>query len=124
MTEVPAKVEKDTALVTGASGGVGAAIAVALGAAGYRVVVNFLTNRVGATGTVAMIESVGGEAISVRADVRRRSDVEKLFARTEEEFGFVGHLVNNAGVSADTPLMLCSDEQWAVSYTHLTLPTN
>lgn len=109
---VSANEQKDTAIVTGASGGIGAAIAVALGGAGYRVVVNFFNNNDGAAETVANIERCDGKAIAVRADVRRRSDVEELFSRAEKEFGLVGHLVNNAGVTSDTPLMLCSDEQW------------
>jgi 3-oxoacyl-[acyl-carrier protein] reductase len=103
---------KETAVVTGASGGIGAAIAVALGGAGYRVVVNFLNNQEGAAETVAKIEQCGGEAIAVQADVRRRGDVEDMFSRTEKEFGFACHLVNNAGVKWDAPLMLCTDEQW------------
>jgi 3-oxoacyl-[acyl-carrier protein] reductase len=112
MTKVSANERKDTAVVTGASGGIGAAIAVALGGAGYRVVVNFFNNQEGAAETVAKIKLCGGEAIAVQADVRRRSDVEALFSRTEKEFGFADHLVNNAGVKRDTALMLCSDEQW------------
>ena len=98
--------------MTGASAGIGAAIAVALGEAGCRVVVNFCNNHDGAEETVAKIKLCGGEAIAVQADVRRRSDVEGLFSHTEEVFGFAGHLVNNAGVKCDTPLMLCADEQW------------
>lgn len=103
---------KNTAIVTGASRGIGAAIAVALGGAGWRVVVNFHSNGDGAAGIVASIVDRGGEAIAVRADVRLRHDVEAMFSRAEQEFGPVGHLVNNAGVTADIPLMLCSDEQW------------
>ena len=112
MTGVSADQKEDTAVVTGASGGIGAAIAVALGKAGCRVVVNFFNNQDGAAQTVEKIKLGGGEAIAVQADVRRRGDVEDLFSRTEKEFGFAGHLVNNAGVTCDTPLMLCSDEQW------------
>ena len=112
MTRASANEKNDTAVVTGASAGIGAAIAVALGGAGYRVVVNFLNNQDGAAETVAKIELCGGEAIAVQADVRRRSDVEDLFSHTEKEFGFAGHLVNNAGVKCDTPLLLCADEQW------------
>ena len=84
---------------------------VALGAAGYHVVVNFRNNEKGASATVARIESGGGKALAIRADVRDRTEVETLFSRTEEEFGFVSYLVNNAGVKQDTPLMLCSDTQ-------------
>lgn len=114
MTSAAANAQKAAAIVTGASGGIGAAIAVALGAARYRVVVNFRNNREGAIRTVEKIGLCGGEAIAIQADVRRRSDVEALFSRTEKEFGFTSHLVNNAGVTSDTPLMLCSDEQWDV----------
>jgi len=112
MTSGSANGEKVTAIVTGASGGIGAAIAVALGEAGNRVVVNFRSDREGAIRTAEKIRVCGGEAIVVQADVRRRSDVEEMFSRTEKEFGFARHLVNNAGVNLDTPLMLCSDEQW------------
>ena len=103
---------KQTALVTGASGGIGASIAIALSEAGHRVVVNFCRNREGAEETVQKILDNGGEAMAMQADVRRRSDVEKLFGSMEHEFGFAGHVVNNAGVNRDSTLMLCSDEQW------------
>jgi 3-oxoacyl-[acyl-carrier protein] reductase len=106
--------QKQTAIVTGASGGIGAAIAVALGSAGYRVVVNFHSNEQGAEETVQRIKACGGEAMAVQADVQERSDVEDLFANSERVFGFASHLVNNAGVNRDVPLMLCSDEQWDV----------
>jgi 3-oxoacyl-[acyl-carrier protein] reductase len=112
MTKDSSNEKKDTAVVTGASGGIGASIAVALGEAGYRVVVNFFKNQEGAAQTVEKIKLRGGESVAVQADVRRRSEVEELFSRTEKEFGFARHLVNNAGVTCDTPLMLCFDEQW------------
>jgi len=101
-----------TALVTGASGGIGRAIAECLGAGGYRVVVNYNTNERGAGETVGAIAAAGGEAIAIQADVSRRADCERLFARIEQEYGFVAYLVNNAGVTDDGPLMLLSDEQW------------
>jgi len=104
--------EKRTALVTGASGGIGRAIAESLGAGGYRVAVNYNANERGACETVAAISATGGEAIAIQADVSRRTDCERLFARIEAEYGFVAYLVNNAGVTDDAPLMLLSDEQW------------
>ena len=112
MTGSGAKTINGAAVVTGASSGIGAAIAVALGAAGYPVVANFRQNEGGANRTVERIKFAGGDAIAVRADVRIRDEVAKLFSRTESEFGFAVYLVNNAGVTRDTSLMLCSDEQW------------
>lgn len=100
------------ALVTGASGGIGRAIAECLGAAAYRVAVNYRRNERGAAETVAAIAAAGGEAIAIQADVSRRAGVEAMFARIEQEWGFVAYLVNNAGVTGDAPLMLLADDQW------------
>lgn len=102
----------EVAIVTGASRGIGAAIAGALAGAGYRVVANFQHNRPKAEEMVSRIRGGGGEAIALQAAVCRRSDVEEMFARTEREFGFARYLVNNAGVNRDVPLMFCSDAQW------------
>jgi 3-oxoacyl-[acyl-carrier protein] reductase len=104
--------EKRVALVTGASGGIGRAIAEALGAAGYRVAVNFNKNAAGASDTVETIVRAGGEATAVEADVSRRADAERMFETVEREMGPAAYLVNNAGVTSDAPLMLLSDEQW------------
>ena len=112
MTETEKGEKKPTAIVTGSSGGIGAAIAIALGGVGYRVVVNYCRNQPGAEESVEKIKADGGEAMAIEADVGRRADVEKLFAVTEREFGFADYVVNNAGVNRDVPLMLCSDEDW------------
>ena len=103
---------RKNALVTGASGGIGAAIASALGVAGYRVMVNYRNNEQGASQCVERIVAAGGEAAAVCADVSRRDEVEAMFDSIEKRFGFVAYLVNNAGVTADGLLMLMSDEQW------------
>ena len=100
------------ALVTGASGGIGAAIAEALGRSGYRVIVNYRSNAPGAADVVKRIVDAGGEAVAMQADVSRRSEVEVLFAEIERRWGFLSYLVNNAGIKQDGALMLLSDEQW------------
>jgi 3-oxoacyl-[acyl-carrier protein] reductase len=100
------------ALVTGASAGIGQAIAAALGSAGYQVVVNYHNNEQGATETVERIRSAGSEATAVQADVSRREEAERMFSQVEEKFGFVTYLVNNAGVTRDSLLPFLSDEQW------------
>ncbi len=85
-------------IVTGASRGIGAACARAGAHAGYRVVVNYARNRDAALGVVADIETAGGSAIAVGADVSQLSEVEHLFAETDRHFGPVTALINNAGI--------------------------
>src|SRR6201986_412795 len=92
------------ALVTGASKGIGAAIAKALGAAGAAVVVNYASSREGADKVVADITDKGGKAIAVQGDVAKAADVERLFAETKKAFGSLDVLVNNAGVFEFHPL--------------------
>ena len=85
-------------IVTGASRGIGAACARAGARAGYRVVVNFARSRDAALAVVADIESAGGSAVAVRADVSQPSEVQHLFAETDRHFGRVTALINNAGI--------------------------
>ncbi|MEO8542534.1 MAG: SDR family oxidoreductase [Burkholderiaceae bacterium] len=85
-------------IVTGASRGIGAACARAGARAGYRVVVNFARSRDAALAVVADIESAGGSAIAVCADVSQLPQVEHLFAETDRHFGRVTALINNAGI--------------------------
>lgn len=101
-----------TALVTGASGGIGAAIAKALAADRWRVIVNYRTGEQSAAAVVEEITAAGGEAVSMQADVSRRESVADLFGRIESRFGGVSYLVNNAGVTRDGLLAFLSDEQW------------
>jgi NAD(P)-dependent dehydrogenase (short-subunit alcohol dehydrogenase family) len=85
-------------LVTGASRGIGAAIARAAGRAGYRVCVNYLRSADAAQAVVKDIEQAGGEAFAVQADVARESEVVTLFDALDRRFGSLDVLVNNAGV--------------------------
>jgi 3-oxoacyl-[acyl-carrier protein] reductase len=92
------KLAGKTAVVTGASKGIGAAIAKALAAEGAAVAVNYASSREGADKVVAEIVAAGGKAIAVQGDVAKSADVTRLFDETHKAFGGVDILVNNAGV--------------------------
>ena len=86
------------AIVTGASKGIGAAIARRFAAAGAAVVVNYASSKDDADRVVGDILRDGGKAVAIQADVGRRADVRRLFAETKATFGTPSVLVNNAGV--------------------------
>ncbi|HEU4678098.1 MAG TPA: glucose 1-dehydrogenase [Terrimicrobiaceae bacterium] len=86
------------AIVTGASKGIGAGIATALGAAGASVVVNYASSREGADRVLEKIADGGGNAVAVQASVSEPQDVRRLLAETDKAFGKLDVLVNNAGV--------------------------
>jgi len=92
------KLTGKVAVVTGASKGIGAAIAAKLGAEGASVVVNYASDRAGAERVVKAVERSGGKALAVQADVSKQEQVKKLFDETKKAFGSVDILVNNAGV--------------------------
>jgi 3-oxoacyl-[acyl-carrier protein] reductase len=98
------KLEGKTAVVTGASKGIGAAIARQLAAEGAAVVVNYASSKAGADKVVADITGKGGRAVAVQADVAKPADVKRLFAEAKKAFGRVDVLVNNAGVYEYCPL--------------------
>ncbi len=86
------------AIVTGASKGIGAAIARSFAAEGASVVVNYSSSRAGADKVVAEIEKAGGKAVAVQGDVGKAADVKQMFAEAHEAYGRLDILVNNAGV--------------------------
>ena len=98
------KLTGKVAVVTGASKGIGAAIAKRLAADGASVVVNYASSREGAEKVVAEINQAGGKAIAVGASVAEESEIDKLFAETRKVFGKVDILVNNAGIYSFAPL--------------------
>lgn len=87
------------AVVTGASSGIGAGIAKAFGAEGATVVVNYATGKNGADAVVASIESAGGKAVALQADMSKSKDVVRLFDTVAADHGKVDILVNNAGIA-------------------------
>src|SRR5690242_7132480 len=89
------------AIVTGANSGIGRAIALALGAAGADVVVNYRDGEDAAVEVVRQIAQSGSRGVAHRADVSREAEVEELFRRTIEQLGTVDILVNNAGLQRD-----------------------
>ena len=114
------KLTGKVAIVTGAARGIGAAIARALAAEGARVVVNYNRSAEAASNLVADIESNGGSAIALQADVAERAQVEEMVKATVAAFGTVDILVNNAGITRDKLLLRMSVEDWdAVLNTNL-----
>ena len=100
------------ALVTGASRGIGAAVATRLAATGRPVVVNFRSDAAGASAVVAAIEASGGKALAVQGDVAEPDTADALVSEAEAAFGPVLVLVNNAGLYADALTPALSDEDW------------
>ncbi|EOG9061008.1 glucose 1-dehydrogenase [Vibrio fluvialis] len=85
-------------IVTGGSRGIGAATSKLLAKQGYAVCVNYRANQASADQVVGAITDMGGRAFAMQADVANEQEVEALFAATEQRFGVVTHLVNNAGI--------------------------
>lgn len=100
------------AVVTGGSKGIGASIASALAAAGAAVVVNYARDREGAERVVEEITARNGQAIAVRADISKAADIRALFETTQEAFGPLDVLVNNAGIYAFGPLEAVTENEF------------
>lgn len=106
------KLANKVAVVTGASKGIGAAIAKLYAAEGASVVVNYSSSKAGAEQVVADIVCAGGKAIAVQANVAVKADIEKLFAQATQAYGKVDILVNNAGIYEFSPLEDVTEEHF------------
>jgi len=113
------KLENKVAVVTGASKGIGAAIAKHFAAAGAKVVVNYASSKEGADKVVKAITDNGGKAIAVQADVSNENDVSRLFEETQKAFGGLDILVNNAVAQGYAPI-----EQISVNDFHKSFNVN
>jgi len=108
------KLKDKVALVTGASRGLGKAIALKLAAEGARVTVNYMKNADQAEGVVQEITSRGGNAAAMRADITSLPEVEKMVDSLYEQCGRIDILVNNAGVTKDELLLSMTPEDWDI----------
>ncbi len=106
------KLKNKVAVVTGASKGIGAAIAKALAAEGASVVVNYASSKEGADRVVAEIVAKGGKAFAVQGDVAKAADVTRIFAETKKQFGTLDVLVNNAGIYEFSPIDEVTEEKF------------
>ncbi|HEU0009839.1 MAG TPA: glucose 1-dehydrogenase [Verrucomicrobiae bacterium] len=106
------KLAGKVAVVTGASKGIGAAIAKSLGAEGASVVVNYSSSKDGAARVVSDITDNGGRAIAVKANVAKKAEIDHLFAETKKAFGPIDILVNNAGIYEFSPVEEITEEHF------------
>jgi len=100
------------ALVTGANSGIGESVAIALGQAGAKVVVNYVAGDEAAETVVAKIRAAGSEAYAHKADVSNESEVQAMFQRMQKQFGTIDILVNNAGLQRDASFPEMTLQQW------------
>lgn len=101
-----------SALVTGASRGIGKAIALALAAKGYAVAVNYAGSQAAAEAVKDEIVAAGGQAFTLQGDVSNSEDVDRMFKTIKDEFGQLDVLVNNAGITRDGLLIRMKEENW------------
>ena len=114
MPECPIEktIKGQKALVTGANSGIGEAVAIALGAAGADVVVNYLRNTSAAESVAEKIQSCGGQAYIHRADVSNEEQVRGMYQKMLSSFGTIDILINNAGLQQDAPFEDMTLDQW------------
>lgn len=110
--EAAAKIETPIVIVTGASRGIGKAIALSLGKAGCKVLVNYARSSKEAEEVSKEIEACGGQALTFGGDVSKEEAVESMMKTVVDRWGTVDILINNAGITRDTLLMRMKKSQW------------
>ena len=110
------KLTGKVAVVTGASKGIGAAIAKSLGAAGASVVVNYASDKAGAEAVVKAITDKGGKAVTVQGDVSKTADAQKIIAAAITNFKKLDVVVNNSGIYAFAPLEAVTEESFTKQF--------
>ncbi|KAL0385400.1 UNVERIFIED_CONTAM: 3-oxoacyl-[acyl-carrier-protein] reductase, chloroplastic [Sesamum radiatum] len=111
-TEAAQKVEAPVVIVTGASRGIGKAVALALGRAGCKVLVNYARSSKEAEEVCQEIEASGGQALTFGGDVSKEADVESMIKTAIDAWGTIDVLINNAGITRDGLLMRMKMSQW------------
>jgi glucose 1-dehydrogenase len=106
------KLEGQVAIVTGASSGIGAGVAIAFARAGARIVINYSSSEEKAAKVLQEVRAIGAEAVIFRADVSREDQVQSMFRETIDRFGTVDILVNNAGLQKDAAFHEMTLEEW------------
>lgn len=106
------RLKGQTAIITGASSGIGQGIAIAMAKEGAQVCINYSSSKEGAEDTHKEIASFGGSAMILQADVSNQEDVKHMFRQTIDTFGTVDILVNNAGIQKDAPFLEMTLEDW------------
>jgi glucose 1-dehydrogenase len=109
---VATNLQGKVAIVTGASSGIGEAIALEFATQGASVVVNYHSEEEEANAVVGRIQQAGGQAIAVQANVAKSADVNSMVEQTVKQFGHLDVLVNNAGVEKSTPFLDKTEEEW------------
>ncbi|WP_192823320.1 glucose 1-dehydrogenase [Rufibacter sp. LB8] len=117
------RLQDQVAIVTGASSGIGQAIAIQMALEGAKVVINYFSDKEGAQASLAQIKKNGGQGLIFEADVSKEKEVEQMFKAAKKEFGALDILVNNAGIQDDAALVDMTLAQWEkVINTNLTGP--
>lgn len=117
------KLKNKTAIVTGASKGIGAEIAKAMAREGAKVIVNYFSDHNGAESVVATITKNGGTAIAIKANITKSDDVKNLFEESNKAFGKLDILVNNAGVYNFEPIEVVTEKEFHHQFNHNVLST-
>lgn len=104
--------QNQTAIVTGASSGIGQAIAIELGASGANVLINYHSDEEGAQKTLEEIERSGGKGITLQGDVGKQEDISRMFEEAKKHFGNLHILVSNAGIQKDRAFTEMDFDEW------------